>query len=224
MISQETLQKYLDGDATAEERGSVDNWRGQSLQNELQFQKFESYYITGELPENEAVPTGQIKFWKKRYLWFFIGVLIISYCIAIISSSQRVFLNKIGGKDTSILIKGIGTIRLNEGSVLTYPEVFDGNYNKVFIKGDAYFYLFEECESFVIENLHSRVKVIEFPSEFSITSFGRDSVQLVVDEGEVLWDCDSDLTDLKSGMSAIWNIKINQFNKDFNYYSKKSKK
>lgn len=216
MISQETLQKYLDQEATIEERSSVDNWRGESLQNELQFQEFESYYLTGVLPDSVALPVEKVKFWRKWYIWFFLGILIISYSIAIVSS-QRVFLKKTGGVDTLIQIESVGNIRLNKGSVLTYPEVFDGNYNKVFVEGGAYFHVFEDCESFIIESMGSRIKVIEFPSKLLITSFGKDSVQLIVEEGRVLWDIDKGITELDSGMSAMWNIKINQVHKDFNY-------
>ena len=224
MISKEIIHKYIDGRATVSEADRVDNWRDQSLENELKFQELESFYLTGKWPEGRVDVAEKVKFWKNRYFLIFTCLLVVSYGIAVIVTSQRVFKTKVGSEDTLLIFEDVANIQLAKGSELIYPEDFNGSYNKVFLSGKAYFSVSARSESFIIDYSGSRIEVVEFPSTFSVSPLGIDSIQLIVDLGEVVWDCESDRTELKPAMAAIWDIKNNQFYTDFNFFRENNKK
>ncbi|MCB0737202.1 MAG: FecR domain-containing protein [Bacteroidetes bacterium] len=219
-IDYDLLSKYLDNEASTDERQQVDEWVASSDANAQEFTKLKKAYALTNIPSfnadmawnklsnriSEAQPAqasnvrqlGAAKS-NNRIKWFAAAAVVLIAAIVGLNQpwkTQKIQLAATEEINKSQSLPDGSTIDLNTGSTLTYSENSLKKERQVTLSGEAFFDVHrDESKPFVITTEASVIKVLG--TSFNVNTNGKNNVvEIFVRSGRV------SVTANKSGSSV----------------------
>lgn len=223
-ISNELLAKYFAGEATREESTQVKSWVEASQENQEFFNRSRVIWndtgvirFEAQLDQQFDVDTAWDKVQSKKakydagtsWVWKIAASVIIILGIGWLAqvylsdTAQVQFVAEASIEE--VILEDSSMITLNEHSVLTYPESFEGGDTRtVKLEGEAFFKVDHQPEKPFIVNL-GKAKVKVLGTSFNISSrMDKDTVAVWVETGKVLFYTDSDQVTLTAGQKGLY--------------------
>ncbi len=174
-MTEEKIFKYLRGEATPEEKESLDSWLAASMENRKRY-RFARFVFEGiamnSTPETAVLAKEKKRRTVRRIAGFISGV---AAAVAVFFVSFHVVEKTVDGKLANTfatvevpagqrmdLVLEDGTkVSLNSGASFSYPTLFSKDYRNVRLSGEAYFDVAkDESRPFTVETFATDVTVL----------------------------------------------------------------
>lgn len=205
------LGKYFNGEASEEEKNTVDDWARASEQNADEFRLLQNIWNRSD--EQPVVSFDTEKAWQKVNatintpgkkarvvsLWNRRTAVAVAAVLVLIAgiwwfngsrnTTETIFAD-VAVKELSL--EDGSKIYLRKGSVLTYPRHFATNSRRITLSGEAFFEVaHDEVRPFTITASDAEVRVVG--TSFSVNT-NKDNVELIVKTGRVRFGSTVDTT------------------------------
>lgn len=222
----ELFLKQKNGSISEDQLSDLNNWKNINIDNEELIREFETIYtdstrenipdfipkenwdevqtmIKADLQSNVSM-TGRLFPWIARVAAaaiLILGFTFIYYQYKSISSEDRniqVMAQSDGSGIKVVNLPDGSTVWLNKNSELLYPEIFESNTRKLYLRGEAFFEVrTDENKPFIIHSGSSKTTVLG--TSFNLRAYDReDKITLTVVAGKVSFT----LPDDREGMTV----------------------
>jgi len=240
------IQKYINNEATAEEKAALEAWLKEDVANaQLLEDAKAAWNVSGE-PQNTDVTFNSTKAWdsiqekikkednvislngsgNSKWIYRIAAVLVLSLFSTWYFLNRNESVEQLVAQSTNerlmVTLPDGSKVWLNSNSKLTYPKTFNANQRTVKLEGEAFFDVTKNPEQpFVIENADFEVKVLG--TSFNVLAYSKLSdVIVTVVTGTVSFQSNSGegvlLTKDETGTLNKSNRKVNEtINNDTNF-------
>ena len=223
------IAKYLSGEAESNEIHSLEEWRNQSSDNEIQFQRYmETWELIHAPSINSGIPDKEI-IWNKLmnkieqsapvmysrpFLYRIVGMaatlaLLIGLSFSFLLSTDKVVeINEVivktqRGQKSEIILPDGSTVWLNGESSLTYTTDFQTSNREVHLTGEAFFDVVRGDKKFNVNTGEIQIQV--HGTAFNVDAYKKNDIEVSLLRGHVkVHELESDrlLADLAPGYKA----------------------
>ncbi|WP_196889082.1 FecR family protein [Aureivirga sp. CE67] len=191
--------KYLQEDLSAEDSKKIDQWRKENPENEKTFLDIEKIWKESNFSEavfqhnfdtekawNKVKPKKKVKI--KTLILGLSSAAVIAFLISISFKKKdkpvitEIIEIKTTDKTETILLPDSSEVILNKNSFLSYDKNLKLE-RKVFLRGEAFFKVEKNQNTFVVETENTEVTVLG--TEFNVNTKLKDSTFVFVEEGKV---------------------------------------
>lgn len=208
---EEIIIRYIQGNATAEEKELLDNWLKESNNNQSEFESISrTWDLTSRLNQIHSVDVAGARkktkrkipeFKKSRSLFFYwqkIAAIIMLPLLLSVAGYyyflnqrqddeifQQTITSSYGTRNHLNLPDGSG-VWLNSGSIIRFPSKFQGNRREVYLEGEAFFEVqHDRLRPFYVNLGEMSVKAVG--TAFNIAAYKKDNrYEATLISGELL--------------------------------------
>jgi ferric-dicitrate binding protein FerR (iron transport regulator) len=188
-----SISSVLEGDYTAEEKRSVDNWLLEDEKNQTFFNKLKETPFSEDIEQSAGMAQERVylqtqekisKVLLRRKLRFWQYVAAASIILLFVISGLSVWKTESltllslesrspAGSTTRLILSDGTSVELNAGSSLAYPSSFQGGNRTVSLTGEAYFEVAKDAKRpFIVETDGMKVEVLG--THFNVKSYADD--------------------------------------------------
>ncbi|MBL7913020.1 MAG: FecR domain-containing protein [Bacteroidia bacterium] len=228
----ELIAKYIKGEATQEERVTVEQWLRSDNANAILLEEIKATWETsGKLnthikinkakawnsiqekikEEGKVIPITRkaptYNTWILRVAAILIVGLFATWLALKTGNTPELIYVQTSGEARTIVLPDSSVVVLNENSKFSYPKEFAANERKVELEGEAFFEVTKDPEKpFIIENRSFDVKVLG--TSFNVLAYEKDNnAAVTVVTGKVAF------TDKKGGSVLLVKDEVGTLNK-----------